>query len=47
MKIFAIIALIWLVCLLVGASFKILGTVIWIAILLSIIAAVYGYIKRE
>ena len=42
MKAIGTIVLIWLVCLLIGAVFKILGTVIWIAILLSIIAAVYG-----
>ena len=46
MKLIALIVLIWLICLLVGTSFGILGKVIWIAILASLIAAVWGYLHR-
>ena len=47
MKVLAAIVLIWLVCLLIGAAFKILGSIIWVAILLSLIAAVWGYIDKK
>lgn len=47
MKILAAIALIWLVCMAIGATFSILGKVIWVAILLSLIAVVWGVLKKE
>ena len=47
MKILGTIVLIWLICLAIGAGFGILGKIVWLAILLSAIAAVYGFIKRE
>ena len=46
MKILAAIALIWLVCMAIGAAFSILGKVIWVAILLTLIAGVWGFMKR-
>lgn len=47
MKILATILLIWLLCLAIGAAFGVLGKIIWLAILLTVISAVYGYIKRN
>ncbi len=47
MKILAAIALIWLICLAIGATFSILGKVIWVAILLSLIAAAWGFLKKQ
>lgn len=46
MKVLAAIALIWLLFALIGSIFGVLGKVIWIAILLSIIVALWGYLKR-
>lgn len=47
MKLLATLLVIWLVCLLVGASFGILGKVIWIAVLATLIGALWKYIKRD
>jgi len=47
MKVIAAIVLVWLVCLLIGAAFGVLGKLIWIAILGTAVAAIYGYIKRN
>ena len=47
MKILAAIALIWLICMAIGAAFSIIGKVVWVAILLSLIAMVWGVLKRE
>jgi hypothetical protein len=46
MKILAAIALIWLVCMAIGAAFSIIGKIIWVAILLSLIAAAWGVLKK-
>ncbi len=46
MKILAAIALIWLVCMAIGAAFSILGKIIWVAIPLSLIAAVWGFMQK-
>lgn len=47
MKILAAIALIWLVCMAIGAAFSIIGKIIWVAILLTLIAAVWGFMTRR
>ena len=47
MKIIAVIALIWLVCMAIGAAFSIIGKIIWVAILLSVIAAVWGFVQKR
>ena len=47
MKLIAMIVLVWLVCLLAGAVFGVLGKVIWIAILASVIAAIWHYINKD
>lgn len=47
MKILAYIALIWLVCLTLGAGFGVLGEIIWFAILLTGVIALYQFLKQE
>ena len=47
MKLLAWILIIWLACLIAGSVFGILGKVIWIAILASIIAALWEWLKRS
>ncbi len=47
MKILAVIALIWLVCMAIGAAFSIISKIIWVAILLSLIAAVWGFMQKR
>jgi hypothetical protein len=47
MKVLAVIILIWLLFLFVGSVFGILGKLIWIAVLATVIAAVWGYLKKD
>jgi hypothetical protein len=47
LKILAAIALIWLVCLVIGASFHILGSINWVAVLLTVIGVVYGFLNKD
>lgn len=46
-KILAAIALIWLVCMAIGAVFSIIGKIIWVAILLSLIAVAWGFLSNK
>lgn len=45
MKLLAILALIWVLCLVVGAAFGVLGKIIWLAVLLSIAGAIWHFIQ--
>jgi hypothetical protein len=47
MKVLAAILLIWLLFLVIGSVFGVLGKLIWIAVLCTIIVAIWGYLKRS
>ena len=47
MKLLAIILIIWLICLMVGAFFGILGKLIWIAILATAIGGIWKWLEHQ
>lgn len=47
MNLIALIAVVWFLCLAVGAVFGILGKIIWLAILVSLISLFWGYVHRD
>lgn len=47
MKILAAIALVWLVCLAIGAAFGILGKIIWLAVLATAIGAAWKILQKD
>jgi hypothetical protein len=47
MRILAILALIWVVILVLGTAFSILGKLIWLGVLLSVLAGIWSFVKRD
>jgi hypothetical protein len=47
MVLIAVIALVWVLCLAIGATFGIIAKIIWIAILFTVASAIWHFIRGK